>query len=210
MTSTTHPAFDPISDPASWWRHLGHVAGTRVVLSGDLPAGRHEAEAQLATWIEEGITHVLDVRSEYSDEAFVAEIAPELGYIHLGVDDHGDHMDPEWFAQGVGAALQVLEDPDARILVHCHMGVNRGPSMGFAILLALGFGVRAALDAISAARPIAAVLYAWDALVWWHDREGTSPSLAFLDHQALDEWEHAHRPDVSWIINRIRVAERIQ
>ena len=54
------------------------------------------------------------------------------------------------------------------MLAHCHMGINRGPSMGFAILLALGWDAEEALDAIHAARPIAFIAYAEDALRWHH------------------------------------------
>ena len=64
--------------------------------------------------------------------------------------------------------------PDAVVLVHCHMGVNRGPSMAYAILLALGWDAVEALNAISAARPIAGVIYAGNALSWWHRTNGSS------------------------------------
>ena len=47
--------------------------------------------------------------------------------------------------QGVGFALAALEDPDAQVLAHCHMGINRGPSMAYAILLATGMEPVAAL-----------------------------------------------------------------
>jgi len=204
MTSRT--TITPEKDPAAWWRRLCHILGTRLVLSGDLDSHRPTAQLQIAEWIAAGITHIIDVRDEWSDQALVAEIAPHLQYIHLGVDDAGQPMEDEWFEAGVTAALEALRDPDSRVLVHCHMGVNRGPSMGFAILLALGFSTRRALKAIVDARPIAAILYATDALNWWHRRDGISPSLAHLDLIALDEWERHERPDARWVINRIRQA----
>jgi dual specificity phosphatase 3 len=193
-------------DPASWWRRLCHVLGTRLVLSGDLDSHHPTAQRQIAEWVAAGITHIIDVRDEWSDEALVAEVAPHLHYIHLGVDDAGQPMEDDWFDTGVTAALNALSDPDSRVLVHCHMGVNRGPSMGFAILLALGFAPRRALQAIVDARPIAAILYASDALNWWHRREGISPSLAHLDLASLDQWERHCRPDARWVISRIRQA----
>lgn len=205
------PAPEPnstlVGDPTSWWRQLCCIVGTRVVLSGDLHSHRPTAERQLAHWIAAGITHIIDVRDEWSDECLVAELAPHLHYTHLGVDDAGQPMEDDWFDLGVTAALQALRDPDARVLVHCHMGVNRGPSMAFAVLLALGFNARRALQAIVEARPIAAVLYAGDALSWWHRREGTPPTLAHLDLEALDQWERHCRPDADWVISRIRHAE---
>ena len=45
------------------------------------------------------------------------------------------------------------------------MGINRGPSLGFAILLHWGWDPNEAITAIRDARPIANVWYAVDALV---------------------------------------------
>ena len=204
MNTNLSPTPTRDQDPASWWRRLCHVLGTRLVLSGDLDSHGPTARAQLTEWIAAGITHIIDVRDEWSDQALVAEHAPHITYIHLGVDDAGQPMEDDWFERGVIAALEALRDPESRVLVHCHMGVNRGPSMGFAILLALGFAPRRALEAIVEARPIAAILYAGDALNWWHRREGISPSLAHLDLVALDHWEQHDRPDARWVISRIR------
>lgn len=204
---SNHITSTPTTDPAYWWRHLCHVLGTRLVLSGDLDTNRPAAERQLGEWIAAGITHIIDVRDEWTDEAMVADIAPHLHYTHLGVDDAGQPMEDSWFDLGVAAAIEALRDPDSRVLVHCHMGVNRGPSMAFAILLALGFNSRRALEAIVEARPIAAVLYAGDALSWWHRREDTPSTLAHLDLQGLDYWAQHCRPDARWVINRIRRAE---
>ncbi len=204
-TSLTPSTLD--RDPASWWRELCWVLGTRLVLSGDLASHRATAERQLGEWIAAGITHIIDVRDEWSDEALVAELAPHIHYTHLGVDDAGQPMEDSWFDLGVAAAIEALRNPDSRVLVHCHMGVNRGPSMAFAILLAMGFAPRRALKAIVEARPIAAILYARDALNWWHRREGMSSSLAHLDLQALYQWEDHERPDARWVISRIRRAE---
>jgi hypothetical protein len=83
------------------------------------------------------------------------------------------------------------------------MGINRGPSMGFAILLALGWDAREALDAIHAARPIAFVAYAEDALRWHHTQD--SPELAG-DLQRVHEW----RRDNELSLDRVLRATRVQ
>ena len=98
----------------------------------------------------------------------------DLEYLHLGIDDAGQRVPDEWFDEGVRFALEAVEAGGV-VLAHCHMGINRGPSMGFAVLLALGWDAVEALDAIHAARPIAFLAYAEDALRWHHD-EG-SPEL---------------------------------
>jgi len=93
------------------------------------------------------------------------------------------------------------------VLVHCHMGVNRGPSMAFAILLGLGHDPVEALRAIRSARPIAAILYAEDAISWWHRRNGTPETIAYAERRRVREWLRKNEVDVGWIISRIRRAE---
>jgi predicted protein tyrosine phosphatase len=101
--------------------------------------------------------------------------------------------------------LATLADPNRRIVVHCHMGVNRGPSMGFAILLALGWDPIEALDAIRAARPIARVLYADDAISWWLRRNGASAADVSAGISAVQRWHYDNPLDTSWVISRIRL-----
>ena len=83
---------------------------------------------------------------------------------HLGVDDDGDAQQHAWFDEGVTWIEDVLADPAAMVLIHCHMGVNRAPSLMFAALLAAGWEPIAALKRIASACLIAAVLYAADVL----------------------------------------------
>ena len=75
--------------------------------------------------------------------------------------------------------------PDAVVLAHCHMGINRGPSMGFAVLLALGWDAVEALDAVHAARPIAFIAYAEDALRWHHGADSADLGTGL---RRLREW----------------------
>src|SRR5450631_1673904 len=149
--------------------NISYITG-RVWTGGDLPSDLGD-EAMLADLDEiqkAGITDILDNRIEWSDEEFVRTHAPDLGFLWNGADDVGQLMPDSWFSAGVVFALEALEDPDAQVLAHCHMGINRGPSMAFAILLALGLEPVAALTVIRQARPIAAIAYDGDALDWWH------------------------------------------
>ena len=75
----------------------------------------------------------------------------------------------EWFDVAVDWSVAAIEG-GGTVLTHCHMGVNRGPSLGFAVLLEQGWDPIEALDAIRTARPIAWVAYAEDALRWHHER----------------------------------------
>ena len=99
-------------------------------------------------------------------------------------------------------------DVNRKVIVHCHMGVNRGPSLAFAAMLALGHEPTEALAAIRAQRPIAAVLYAEDALRWWHARNGVGLTTQQKAEQrdSIRKWMSDNPVDVAWVINRIRRA----
>ena len=138
MTVDHLPPTAPILDPARWWRRLCWITD-RIAVCGDLPESDIAAQAQLEQWIAEGVTVIIDVRSEHSDERRVAEWAPHITYIHLGTHDNGGDQDDRWFILGVEAVLAALAvDPEAKVVIHCHMGVNRAPSLAFAALLATG------------------------------------------------------------------------
>lgn len=74
---STTPTLPPLTGPATWWRRLCWVADGRIAISGDLPVDPSRARAQLRDWREAGITHVVDLREEWTDEAVVATHAPE-------------------------------------------------------------------------------------------------------------------------------------
>ncbi|MFV2038782.1 MAG: hypothetical protein ACC660_00910, partial [Acidimicrobiales bacterium] len=147
------------SELTRWHRRLCWPTD-QIGLSGDLSEDRAAAERQLGEWREAGVTHVMDVRGEWNDQDLVAEIAPELGYAWLGTHDSGGAQSDDWFEAGVVAARPIMGDPRARLLVHCHMGVNRGPSMGLRIMLDRGWDVVDAMGRIRTTRPFAAMAYA--------------------------------------------------
>jgi dual specificity phosphatase 3 len=181
----------------------------RIWTGGDLPyqCGPEAMMADLTDIRAAGITHIVDNRLEACDEDFVAAHAPEITYVWNGQDDAGQAMPDTWFSNGVGAALAALAQPDGVVLAHCHMGINRGPSMAFAIMLATGWDPVAALDAIRAARPIAAVGYSADSLEWWIRVSGTPEPAAGRHRAAVRSWHRAHPIDTVRIIRRFRTQE---
>src|SRR5450759_4329126 len=109
----------------------------RIWTGGDLPSNRGQRAMleALGDIRAAGITHIIDGRIEWSDEEFVARHAPEIRYTWNGQDDAGQAMPDEWFTTGVVAAVETLAEPTGNVLLHCHMGINRGPSLALALLL---------------------------------------------------------------------------
>jgi hypothetical protein len=110
------------------------------------------------SWVARDVDLVIDVTDDGSP---FNQPMPDIRRVWLPTLDDGSPRDPRWF-DGIASAAGT----DESVLVHCHMGVARGPSAAFAILLARGWDELDALDAIMFGRPIATVLYAADALRW--------------------------------------------
>ena len=157
------------------------------------------ATDQLRELVEIGVTHVLDARIEWSDEDWVTVSAPGIAYLHHGMDDAGQRVPGEWFEVAVTWALEALAD-GGTVLAHCHMGINRGPSLGFAVLLAQGWDAITALETIRSVRPIAWVAYAEDALRWHHEKQGSPPEELDRDRRRVVQWRHDNELDLEAVI----------
>ncbi|MGP6204248.1 protein-tyrosine phosphatase family protein [Microbacterium sp. F2] len=122
-------------------------------IGGDLDTRRLTmARAQLAELTAAGIDTIIDCRAEWDDADWVTEENPQIDYLWIGVDDAGQRMPYDWFDDGTAYALEQIAGGHV-VLSHCHMGINRGPSMGFAILLTLGWDPIEALGLIRRERP---------------------------------------------------------
>ena len=182
--------------PHLMWRQICWVSRSLAV-SGDLSYNREAARIQLSEWEAAGITDVFDMRGEADDTQFIHENSSITSH-WFGVDDNGGKRDDAWFESVRDMAYEVLNDfsRNRKILVHCHMGVNRGPSALFAIMLATGWESLEALRAIRDVRPIAGIIYAPDAISWWarvelqHDEDDVAEKVqevrAWLDRNPLD------------------------
>ena len=188
------------------WANANRITD-RLWIGGDLEVFDPDlAFRQLDELDEAGITDIVDLRLEWNDEEWVTEDKPHLRYHWLGVDDAGQKMPDEWFDAGTGYVLDRLRD-GGRVLVHCHMGINRGPSMGFAVLLALGWDPIEALDRIRERREIAYVGYAEDALDWWLRKTGASQTELARGRRAIRRWRRDNYLDVAGVIRKIRLGE---
>lgn len=176
----------------------------RLLVGGDLDTRDGDlAGRQLRELVDAGVTHLVDTRIEWDDLAWVAERSPEIGYLHLGMDDAGQAVPTAWFEEAVTWALEAIES-GGTVLTHCHMGINRGPSLGFAVLLAQGWDALEALERIREVRPIAFVAYAEDALRWHHDREGSSHERLVSDLDRVARWRAQSRVDLEDVIRQKR------
>jgi len=203
----------PAPDDYGAWHRLpcdvvdadGNHSG--VVVTGDLHQDPDLALEQLTEWVLAGVGGIVDCRVEWTEEDFVAVHYPDVAYVHVGVDDHGGTQPDSWFDQGVDGALAVLGQGD-RVVVHCHMGINRGPSMAFALLLCLGWGVTDALNAIRGARPIVGLIYADDAISWFGRRAGWSLDQEADAQAELTAWLEGSAIDVAHVIRKVRDADK--
>lgn len=190
-------------NPHAMWRELCWVDHTLAV-SGDLPSNREQALAQLRMWEAAGITDVFDMREERDDSDFIHENS-RITCHWRGVDDNGGVRDDQWFEAIRDRAheLFICSNTPRRILVHCHMGVNRGPSALFAIMLTLGWDALEALRRIRDVRPIAGIIYAPDAMRWWarelqYDDEAVEEKV-----NEVDAWLGRNELDLAYVIRSI-------
>ena len=178
----------------------------RLLVGGDLHPDPDIALDQALELTGAGVTHVLDARIEWRD-AGTWQRLPGVEYRWDGIDDRGQRVPAAWFERTATWAMAALEQPGTVVLTHCHMGINRGPSAGFAVLLGLGWDPLDAMDALRRARPIAFVAYAEDALRWHHERCGTGVVTRRAERRRLQRWRAEHELDLHAVIRRMRDSE---
>jgi 8-oxo-dGTP pyrophosphatase MutT (NUDIX family)/protein tyrosine phosphatase (PTP) superfamily phosphohydrolase (DUF442 family) len=177
-----HPGF------AQSWPNLRSIIAAQNTqpnisqVTEQLWTGGDRGRTTMATWLAQlqsaGITAVIDCRPHgQPDQAYARAHAPHIGYLHNPQPDLGQTMPDQWFDNGVDYALHALKDPAARVLAHCQLGINRGPSMAFAVLLATGSTPAQARSQIIGARPIARIRYADQATKWWSSL--TAPEIFY-------------------------------
>src|SRR6266536_4402640 len=116
----------------------------------------------VAALVSGGISHVIDCRAEFDDALLFSE-HPDVSYLWLPTNDDGQSKPSEWFDHGIQFALDALTHHGTAVLSHCAAGINRGPSMLYAIFRALGFSSSMAESLIRVARPQVNIAYRNDA-----------------------------------------------
>jgi len=199
LSSITRPSRP--AAPHKMWRELCWVS-EQLAVSGDLSMRPDEAREQLVRWEEAGITDVFDMRGECDDTDFIhAESSIRSHW--FGVDDNGGKRSDAWFVSLTQKCAEVLANPDRKVLVHCHMGVNRGPSALYAVMLVLGWNHLDALRAIRNARPIAGIIYAADAARWHATQQGMTADEVIAIGDEVEQWLDRNYLDLAYVIRSI-------
>jgi len=120
----------------------------RVALGGGIWNARNMEELA-----QSGVTHVLNMQIEFDDRP-LAEVHG-VRVLWNPTDDDFLPKSPELLKRGVDFALEALDDPEARLYVHCAAGVHRAPMMTLAVLCALEWEMGAARELIETRRPAA-------------------------------------------------------
>ena len=119
----------------------------RVALGGGIWNARNMEElAKL------GVTHVVNMQIEFDDRPLAEPHG--IRVLWNPTDDDFLPKPPELLQRGVDFALGALEDPEARLYVHCAAGVHRAPMMTLAVLCAMNWEIDPAMVLIETRRPV--------------------------------------------------------
>jgi len=99
-----------------------------------------------------GITHIIDMQIEFDD----SKLAQPYGVKVLWnpTEDDFQPKPPELLRRGVEFALKSLQDPEAKLYIHCAAGVHRAPMMALAVLRAQGWSLPDAVREIEDKREV--------------------------------------------------------
>jgi protein-tyrosine phosphatase len=100
-----------------------------------------------------GVTHIIDMQIEFDDTPLGKEFGVQV--LWNPTDDDFDHKPAELFRRGVDFARTALEDPVAKLFIHCAAGVHRAPMMALALLGSMGWPLADAMHLIEKRRPVA-------------------------------------------------------
>lgn len=103
--------------------------------------------------VRAGVTHIVDMQIEFDDTRLAEPYG--LKVLWNPTDDDFRPKPPELLQRGVDFALEALEDPEAKVFIHCAAGVHRAPMMTLAVMRAMGWPLQDAIEIIETQRPVA-------------------------------------------------------
>jgi protein-tyrosine phosphatase len=117
----------------------------RIAVGGGI-----SSKADVDQIVAAGITHVIDMRAEFDDDTLNDS---RITILWLPQEDNGEMRPPGHYRRGIQFAFPALALPKTKVFPHCAAGLNRGPTMCYALLRAFGFPQREAIAMILAVRP---------------------------------------------------------
>ena len=122
--------------------------------------GGIESDQNMQVVAAAGITHIIDMQSEFDDTALAAPY--KIKVLWNGIYNDFQPKPPELFERGVEFGLAALKKHNSKLLIHCTLGMHRAPAMAMALLGAMGWPLEVAMQLIQKCRP---VVYFADAYV---------------------------------------------
>lgn len=132
----------------SEWRLVGvsfNFVTERIAVGGEILS-----KADIDEIVGAGITHVIDMRAEFDDDALNDN---RITILWLPQVDDGTMRPPGQYRKGIQFALPALSLANTKVFLHCSAGLNRGPTMCYALLRAFGFSQAEAISRIREVRP---------------------------------------------------------
>lgn len=122
-------------------------------ITDSLYVGPQYREGGKRTLLQAGITHVVNMRSEFDDEAHGLILTDDVsaGYCYLPTTDD-EPIAPDHISKGIAFIDRAIKE-GGKVYIHCSAGVGRAPSMAAAYLISMGYGAEDALALIAKARP---------------------------------------------------------
>lgn len=132
----------------------------------------------IRTYAAAGITHAVNCRAvaqtTFSQDLWALRAV--LGHdrvVRAPMYDHGRPQPPRLWAPAALFAANALEDPQARVLIHCQQGRRRSVLVAYAVLRLRGLSGDAAATLIAESRAVTRLIPAYRASVdgWIAERE---------------------------------------
>ena len=110
-------------------------------------------EAKMMEVVRAGVTHIINMQVEFDDTPLAEPYGVEV--LWNPIDDDFQPKPPEVFQRGVDFVQAAMQDPQAKVFIHCAAGVHRAPMMALALLRTMGWSLQEAKESIETLRPVA-------------------------------------------------------
>ena len=119
----------------------------RIALGGGI-----ETPENMEIVAKAGITHIIDMQIEFDDTQLAAPY--KVRVLWNGIYNDFQPKPAELFERGVDFGLAALRKRNTKLLIHCTLGMHRAPMMTLAVLCAMGWPLKVAMDSIQKLRPV--------------------------------------------------------